>query len=109
MINTKGRRARNRRKLARSIRRTAKNVLLMPGRIPPITVDTVEIAMKICEVFGVLFVASLVGKLATDNTIVSVINLITGIIFFGFIAFIKLADYQDRLIKEQLSNYIYLR
>lgn len=109
MRNVKGRRRGNNKKFLRSVRRTTKNILLMPGRIPQITADTVEASMRICEVFGVLFVVTLVARLTVENTIFQVLNLVSGIAFFGLMAFIKLADYQDKLIREQLSNYMYLR
>lgn len=109
MVDTKGRRAKNRRKFARNVKRTLKNVLLIPGKIPPITEGMVEISMRICEVFGVLFVGTLVANLASDNPTIAIINIVMGLLFFGLMAFIKLADYQDRLIREQLSNYIYIR
>lgn len=109
MTDVQRRRAKSRRKFARNVKRTARNVLLMPGKIPPITMDMVEVAMKACEIVGVLFVISLIANLVSDNAAISMINLAMGIIFVGFLLFIKFADYQDRLIREDLSNYIYIR
>lgn len=109
MTDVQRRRAKNRRKFARNVRRTARNVLLMPGKIPPITMDMVEVAMRVCEVVGVLFVISLIANLVSDSSAVSMINLVMGVIFAGFLLFIKFAGYQDRLIREDLSNYIYIR
>lgn len=109
MTNNSRRRGRKKGKLARSIRRSIRNILLMPGKIPPITAQTVEVTMKACEVFGVLFVGTLIANLISENLVISYANIVLGIIFVGLMAFIKLAGYQDRLIREQLSNYIYIR
>lgn len=97
------------RNFSRSVRRAIRDILLIPGRIPPIHAQTVEVLMKVCETFGVLFVITLVANLISDNTGITVLNVIMGIFFIGLMFLIKLADYQDRLIREQLSHYIYIR
>ena len=102
-------RAKKRRKLARSIRRTLRGVLLIPGKFPPIGTQAVEIATKICETFGVFFVGTLIAHLISESTLIAALNIGVGMVFFGLLIFLKLADYQDRLIRENMSNYIYIR
>lgn len=109
MTEVERRRAKKRKKMVRNVRRVIKGVLLMPGKIPPIDDRTVGAAMKACETFGVLFVGTLIAHLISESSAVSVINVLMGLIFFGLLFFIKLAGYQDRLIREELSNFIYIR
>lgn len=109
MTEVERKRAKKRKKMARNVRRFVKNVLLMPGKFPPIDEKTVENAMKACETFGVLFVGTLIAHLISESSVVSIVNIIMGLIFFGLLFFIKLAGYQDRLIREELSNFIYIR
>jgi len=108
-MNRKKRTLRRRRKILRNIRRTVRAVLLMPGRIPPIDVRTVESSMKYCEMTGVLFVLTLIAHLISDSVIIAAVNITAGFAFFGLMFFIKLADYQDRLIRAQMADYIYIR
>lgn len=102
-------RDRRKKKLLRNCRRTIRKVLLMPGKFPPVSIHAVEIATKICETFGVFFVGTLIAHLTSENTAVAAANVIVGVVFFGLLVFLKLADYQDRLIRENMSNYIYIR
>ena len=109
MTEVERKRAKKRKRMARNVRRFVKNVLLMPGKFPPIDEKTVENAMKACETFGVLFVGTLIAHLISESSAVSIVNIIMGLIFFGLLFFIKLAGYQDRLIREELSNFIYIK
>lgn len=102
-------RARKKKRFAKTCRRTLRKVLLIPGKFPPVGVQAVEIATKICEIVGVFFVGTLIAHLTTENSAVAATNLVAGIAFFGLLVFLKLADYQDRLIRENMSNYIYIR
>jgi len=109
ILDYKRSRAKKRRKLARNIRKMLKAVLLIPGKFPPVGVQTVEVATKVCETFGVFFVGTLIAHLLSESPLLTAINFGVGAVFFGLLIFIKLADYQDRLIKENMSNYIYIR
>ena len=100
---------RRRRKILRNFRRTVRAVLLMPGRIPPIDVQTVESSMRLCEIAGVIFVLTLIAHLVSDSGVVAGVNFAARFVFFGLIFFIKLADYQDKLIRAQMADYIYIR
>ena len=108
-MDKKRRSLRRRRKILRNIRRTVRAVLLMPGRIPPIDVKSVEVCMRFCEVCGFLFVTTLIAHLCSDSSLMALLNVMMGIAFLGTILFIKLADYQDRLIRAQMADYIYIR
>lgn len=108
-MNQKRRNLRRRRKILRNIKRTVRAVLLMPGRIPPIDVRTVEVCMRFCEAFGIGFVSTLIAHLISDSNLIALFNLTLGFAFFGLILFIKLADYQDRLIRAEMADYIYIR
>ena len=108
-MDRKRRNLRRRRKLAKGFKRTVRAVLLMPGRIPPIDISTVETCMRFCEVFGIAFVMTLIAHLISDSAIIAYLNLTMGVAFFGLMFFIKLADYQDRLIRAEMANYIYIR
>lgn len=108
-MDRKRRNLRRRRKLARGFRRTVRAVLLMPGRIPPIDERTVEVCMRFCEVCGIAFVMTLIAHLISDSGFVAGLNFMMGLAFFGLMFFIKLADYQDRLIRAEMANYIYIR
>jgi len=108
-MDKKRRSLRRRRKLARGFRRTVRAVLLMPGRIPPIDARTIEICMRFCEVCGVMFVMTLIAHLVSDSRLIAGLNFSMGVAFFGLILFIKLADYQDRLIRAEMADYIYIR
>jgi len=81
----------------------------MPGRIPPIDVRTVESSMRLCEISGVIFVLTLIAHLVSESRVIAGMNIIAGLAFFGLVFFIKLADYQDRLIRAQMADYIYIR
>ena len=102
-------RAKKRRKFARNMRRTLRTVLLIPGKFPPISVQAIETATRVCETFGVFFVGTLIAHLINENQIVAALNIGVGVVFFGLLLFLKLADYQDRLIRENMANYIYIR
>lgn len=108
-MNSKRKSLRRRRKILRSLRRTVRAVLLMPGRIPPIARGTVELCMRYCEIVGIAFVLTLIAHLISDSIVIAGLNYTTGFAFFGLIFFIKLADYQDRLIRAQMADYIYIR
>ena len=108
-MNRRKKTLRRRRKLLRNIRKTVRAVLLMPGRIPPIDDRTVESGMRYCEITGIIFVLTLIAHLTCDSVVVAALNITAGIAFFGLIFFIKLADYQDRLIRAQMADYIYIR
>lgn len=108
-MNRKKRNVRRRRKFVRTVKRTVRAVLLMPGRIPPIDIRTVEMCMRFCETCGILFVITLIAHMINESTFIAGLNLTLGIAFFGLILFIKLADYQDRLIRAEMANYIYIR
>lgn len=108
-MDKKRRSLRRRRKLAKGVKRTVRAVLLMPGRIPPIDVKTVEMCMHFCEACGVMFVITLIAHLINESRFLAGVNLSMGLAFFGLIAFIKLADYQDRLIRAEMASYIYIR
>lgn len=108
-MNRKRKSLRRRRKILRSLKRTVRAVLLMPGRIPPIDKGTVDVCMRYCEVSGIAFVLSLIAHLISDSGLIAGINFTTGVAFFGLMFFIKLADYQDRLIRAQMADYIYIR
>ncbi len=81
----------------------------MPGRIPPIDVRTVESSMRLCEISGVIFVLTLIAHLVSESRVIAGMNITAGLAFFGLVFFIKLADYQDRLIRAQMADYIYIR
>ena len=108
-MDKKRRNLRRRRKLAKGFKRTVRAVLLMPGRIPPIDVRTVEVCMRFCEACGIAFVMTLIAHLISDSRLIAGLNFSMGFAFFGLILFIKLADYQDRLIRAEMANYIYIR
>lgn len=108
-MNRKRKALRRRRKVLRCVKRTVRAVLLMPGRIPPITKGTVELCMKYCEAAGIAFVLALIAHLISDSGIIAMLSYTTGVAFFGLMLFIKLADYQDRLIRAQMADYIYIR
>ena len=108
-MNRRKKSLRRRRKLLRTVRRTVRAVLLMPGRIPPIDIHTVEASMRYCEFSGIVFVLTLIAHLVNDSRFVAALNFTAGVAFFGLIFFIKLADYQDRLIRAQMADYIYIR
>ena len=76
MTEVERKRAKKRKKMARNVRRFVKNVLLMPGKFPPIDEKTVENAMKACETFGVLFVGTLIAHLISESSAVSIVNII---------------------------------
>ncbi len=96
-------------KFSKMMRRTLRTVLLMPGKIPPIDMKTIELCMKLGEMFGIAFSCFLIANLIIDSTFVSTCTYLTGLIFAGLIMFIKLADYQDRLMREKLADYVYIR
>lgn len=108
-MDKKRRNLRRRRKLAKGFKRTVRAVLLMPGRIPPIDERTVDLCMRFCEACGFIFVMTLIAHLVNDSRIIAGINFSMGVLFFGLILFIKLADYQDRLIRAEMADYIYIR
>ena len=108
-MDRKRRNLRRRRKLAKAIRRTVRAVLLAPGRIPPIDERTVEVCMRFCEGCGIFFVMTLIAHLISDSAVVAGLNFTMGFAFFGLMFFIKLADYQDRLIRAEMADYIYIR
>ena len=108
-MNSGRTRDKRRKKFLKTYRRTIKRILLIPGKFPPVGVHAVEIATKICETFGVFFVGTLIATLTSESSAVATANIIVGIVFFGLLVFLKLADYQDRLIRENMSNYIYIR
>lgn len=108
-MNSKRKRIRRRRKASKNFKRIVRAILLMPGKVPPIDVRTVEVCMRFCETCGVIFVMTLIAHLISSNPILTALNLTMGIAFFGLIFFIKLADYQDRLIRAQMADYIYIR
>lgn len=108
-MDRKRRNLRRRRKLAKGFKRTVRAVLLAPGRIPPIDDRTVEICMRFCEACGIIFVMTLIAHLISDNSLIAGLNFTMGFAFFGLMFFIKLADYQDRLIRAEMADYIYIR
>ena len=108
-MNRKRRNLRRRRKLAKGLKRTVRAVLLMPGKMPPIDVRTVEVCMRFCEICGIAFVMTLIAHLISDSGLIAGLNFTMGLTFFGLMFFIKLADYQDRLIRAEMANYIYIR
>ena len=108
-MNRKRKTLRRRRKILRGLKRTVRTVLLMPGRIPPIDKGTVELCMRYCEAAGIMFVLTLIAHLISDSGLVATLNYLAGFAFFGLMFFIKLADYQDRLIRAQMADYIYIR
>ena len=108
-MDRKRRNLRRRRKLAKGLKRTVRAVLLMPGRIPPIDARTVEVCMRLCETFGIMFVMTLIAHLTSDNSLIAGLNFTMGFAFFGLMFFIKLAEYQDRLIRAEMADYIYIR
>lgn len=108
-MDRKRKRIRRRRKAAKSFKRFVRAILLMPGRIPPIDIRTVGICMRACETAGVIFVMTLIAHLISDSSLVAGLNFAMGVAFFGLIFFIKLADYQDKLIRAEMADYIYIR
>lgn len=96
-------------KFAKTCRKILRTILLMPGKIPPIDVKTIEICMRMCEVFGVAFSCFLIANIITVSSFVSMCTYITGVAFAGLALFIKLADYQDRLVREKLADYVYIK
>lgn len=102
-------RDRRKKKFVKNFKRSIRKILLMPGKFPPVSVQAVEIATKVCEILGVVFIGTLIAHLTSDNSLVAVANIAVGIAFFGLLIFLKLAYYQDRLIRENMSNYIYIR
>lgn len=108
-MDRKRRSLRRRRKLAKGLKRTVRAILLMPGKIPPIDEGTVEICMRICEICGIAFVMTLIAHLISDSSLIAGLNFTMGAAFIGLISFIKLADYQDKLIRLQMADYIYIR
>lgn len=108
-MDRKRRSLRRRRKLAKGFKRTVRAVLLAPGRIPPIDERTVEICMRVCEACGIVFVMTLIAHLISDNSLIAGLNFTMGFAFVGLMIFIKLADYQDKLIRLQMADYIYIR
>ena len=103
------RKIRRRRKFVRNFKRTIRSILLMPGKIPPIDIRTVDLCMKLCEGVGLVFVGTLIATLIGKGGLVSVVNLISGLAFAGLLLFIKLADIQDRLVRLEMADYIYIR
>ncbi|MBS7305545.1 MAG: hypothetical protein SPH91_01960 [Lachnospiraceae bacterium] len=108
-MNNKRKRLRRRRKLAKGFKRTLRAVLLAPGRIPPIDLKTVEICMRVCEICGIIFVMTLIAHLISESSILTGLTFTMGFAFMGLMFFIKLADYQDKLIRMQMADYIYIR
>lgn len=100
---------RKKHKFSRVCKRVLRTILLMPGKIPPIDIKTIEVCMKLCETIGVVFSCFLIANLITENAFVSTCTYLTGFAFAGLVLFIKLADYQDRLVRERLADYVYIR
>jgi len=84
-------------------------VLLLPGKLPPVSFVTVHKAMVLCEMTGVIFAISLIASLSGLGGLLPVINVISGAVFLMTMAFIKLCDYQNMLMKEHLADYVYIR
>lgn len=74
--------------------RTLKAIALFPGRIPRITYQAVEQAMKACEWAGVIFVVLMIAAMSHPSSFLTGLCVICAVVFFSLIIFVKLRDYQ---------------
>lgn len=96
-------RMRRRRRFRRNVKRTILNILLAPMRMPRITGDTLETAIKLSEVTGIVFIALLLAHLFNPELIGVFLVIVSAVVFAGCLLTIKLGDYQNQL--EELRYY----
>ena len=72
-------------------------------RMPKIKQESVDLLMRLCEISALAFVALLVAHIANPALVKTVPVVLTGIVFAGFGALIKLSDYQEKI--EQYRYY----
>lgn len=99
------RKVNKRKKMIRDAKRALTNFALTPARMPRITEDKVDRVMRICEAMALIFTALLIGHIASPLLIGTLPVVVSGIVFAGLLAFILLADYQDKLVEYELYGY----
>lgn len=88
-------------------RRKLITLLMMPARLPKITEDVIDQAMKACEVMGIVFVALLMMHLISAEIMNIVFVILAAIVFVVLLAVIELGFYQRKLEELNLFGYTY--
>lgn len=96
-------RMRRRRRFQRNMKRAVLNVLLAPMRMPRITGPTLENAMRLSEISGIVFASMLLAHLFNPKLVGLFVVVIAAVAFAGCLLTIKLGEYQNQL--EELKYY----
>lgn len=105
MTAVQRKRMRRRRRIVRNLKRTIYNIMVAPAKMPRITSQWIDQAMRYSEVAGMIFVISLTIQLANPNFLTKIGVILSAVAFLIFITTIKLGDYQDQL--DELKYYGY--
>jgi len=105
MTSVQRRRLRRRRRFVRNVKRTILNIMLAPARMPRITSQTIDQAMKWSEITGTIFVTALMIQLSNPSTLCKFFTIISAVAFVTLLLTMKLGDYQDQL--DELKYYGY--
>ena len=103
MTQVQRKRMRRRRRFVRNCKRTVVNILLMPARMPKVSVTMIEQAMHASEIAGMVFIAVLLAHLFNPVIFKTAFVILTALIFVTFLLIVKLGDYQDQL--EEMKYY----
>lgn len=105
MTAVQRRRMKRRRRFVRNLKRTIISIMLAPAKMPRVTVQKIDQAMRMSEIAGAIFIAVLMLQLSNPSTLGKVVTFICAAVFVGLLLTVKLGDYQDQL--EELKYYGY--
>ena len=87
----------------RRVRKTFINIVFAPARIPRITVEMVDMLMKLAEIAAMSFVVILIAHIVWPEAVAAGLLIVVGAIFALLVLLIKLSDYQEKI--EQYRYY----
>ncbi|MCR5507358.1 MAG: hypothetical protein K6F34_01590 [Lachnospiraceae bacterium] len=90
-------RERRRRRFKRNVKRAVYAMLIAPAGWPRLTAETLRTVMRIAEICGIFFVASLFICMVHHFAFIRFISIISGILFAASVLLIQLQRYQDDL------------
>ncbi|MCR4739518.1 MAG: hypothetical protein K5886_04565 [Lachnospiraceae bacterium] len=86
-----------RRRLKRQLARHLRMLLLLPARLPKLTVSTFDLIQKVCEFSGIILVVTLLAAMISRNSMVKLASVLSFIVFFVSFSLIRIRVYQDDL------------
>ncbi|MCR5790545.1 MAG: hypothetical protein K6G83_11720 [Lachnospiraceae bacterium] len=91
----------------RATGRILRSILLFPGRIPILKIETVDTLKRICELSGIFLVLFIMAVMVYEGEIIRIGAGLTAIAFTVSFVLIRLRMYQDALIERGYMKLVH--